>query len=172
MKAARFFLACLLLTSATLARSEPWECFFSPFLGDLRPELADAKQAGRKGVVLMYHFEACPYCARMKAEILSRADVQHAYARNFVAFAIDTRGALSVTGADGRTLRERDFARAAGVRGTPTFDFLSLDGTRAYRHTGGIYDPREFILLGRYVASGAYRSQTFADYKLLQPKGS
>ena len=172
MKAARFLLAGLLLASATLARSEPWEPFFAPFLGDLRPELAEAKQAGRKGIVLMYHFDACPYCARMKAEILSRPDVQQAYARDFTAFAIDTRGALSVTGPDGRTLRERDYARAAGVRATPTFDFLSLDGTRIYRHTGGIYDPREFILLGRYVASGAYRSQTFADYKLLQPKGS
>lgn len=160
------------MLAAPLAQAEAWEAFFSPFLGDLRAELADARSAGRKGIVVMYHFDDCPYCARMKAEILSRPEVQQAYARDFVALAVDTRGATTITGADGRSLPEKDYARAQGVRGTPTFDFLSTDGTRLYRHVGALYDPWEFILLERYVASGAYRSSTFAEYKLLKPKGT
>ena len=44
--------------------------------------------------------------------------------------------------------------------------FLSTpDGERLYRHAGGIFDPAEFLLLGRYVASGAHRSPSFAAYK-------
>ena len=159
------------LLAAGAAHGEGWEPFFAPFLGDLRAELAEAKKAGRKGVVVMYHFDACPYCARMKTEILSRPDVQQAFSREFVAVAIDTRGALEITGLDGKTLPERDHARAAGVRGTPTFDFIAPDGTRLYRHVGALKDPAEFILLGRYVASGEHRSRTFTDYKLLKPKG-
>ena len=169
---ARIVLFAGLLAAATLARAEGWEDFFVPFLGDLRAELADAKAAGRKGVVLMYHFDDCPYCARMKAEVLSRPEVRQAFAKDFAAVAIDTRGAAAVTGPDGRTLPERDFARASGIRGTPTFDFLSPDGTRVYRHVGALYDPEEFILLERFVASGSYRSRTFAEYKLLKPKGT
>lgn len=168
----RTLLLAALLAVATLARAEAWEAFFTPFLGDLRSELADARKAGLKGVVVMYHFEECPYCARMKAEILSRPDVQKAFARDFHAIAVDTRGAVEITGADGRAMPERDFAREQSVRGTPTFDFLSLDGKRIYRHTGAIYDADEFMLLGRYVASGSYRSRTFAEYKLLKPKGT
>ncbi len=159
------------LVVATAAHAEAWEAFFSPFLGDLRAELAEAKKAGRKGVVVMYHFDACPYCARMKKDILSRPEVQKAFAKDFVAIAIDTRGSLDVTAADGTTLPERDYARAAGVRGTPTFDFIAPDGARLYRHVGALDDPAEFMLLGRYVASGAYRSRNFADYKLLKPRG-
>lgn len=170
MTLARLLVAASLCL-ATAVHAEAWEGFFAPFLGDLRAELAEARQAGKKGVVVMYHFEACPYCAQMKRDVLSRREVQQAFAKDFVALAIDTRGALEITGTDGKPLPESDYARAAGVRGTPTFDFIAPDGTRLYRHLGGVSDPAEFILLGRYVASGAYRSRTFADYKLLKPKG-
>ena len=42
---------------------------------------------------------------------------------------------------------------------------LETNGERLYRHIGAMFDPAEFLLLERYVASGAYRSQTFAQFK-------
>ena len=158
-------LAALLLALALPASAASWEDFFDPFLGDLRAELQEAKRAGRKGAVLMYHFDECPYCQRMKREVLSREDVQESFGRDFVRLAIDTRGAQPITGLDSRTLPENAFARQQKVRGTPTFDFYSADGEHLYRHSGGVFDPAEFILLGRYVASGAHRTLTFFQYK-------
>lgn len=155
----------LLLISTTALAAEPWEAFFDPFLGDLKSELADAKAAGKRGVVIMYHFEECPYCRRMKHEVLLRPEVQQAYHNDFTVVAIDTRGAQPITGLDGKVLPENQYAKSVGVRATPTFDFYAPDGQRAYRHVGGIFDPQEFMLLERYVASGAYRSQTFAQFK-------
>ena len=160
---ARVFL--LLVLSAAAQAAEPWEAFFDPFLGDLKSELADAAAAGKRGVVIMYHFEECPYCRRMKREVLLRPEVQRAYRRDFTVVAIDTRGAQPITGADGKVLAENRYARAAGVRATPTFDFYAPDGQRMYRHVGAIYEVGDFLLLERYVASGAYRSQTFAQFK-------
>jgi thioredoxin-related protein len=78
---------------------------------------------------------------------------------------LDTRGAQEVVGFDGRALRESDHARAAGIRGTPTFVFHGPDGRALATHVGGIYDPQEFIVLGEYVAAGAYRTGSFADFK-------
>jgi thioredoxin-related protein len=158
------FLLPLLFAASALA-AEPHEKFFDPFLGDLRAEVAEAKRLGRAGVVVMYHFEECPYCARMKREVLSRPEVQEQYRADFIVVAIDTRGSQPVSGVDGRTFPENEFARQQMVRATPTFDFYDNDGARAYRHVGGIFDPAEFLLLGRYVASGAHRSATFAEYK-------
>ena len=160
---ARFVL--LLAFAAAAHAAEPWEAFFDPFLGDLKSELADAKAAGKKGVVIMYHFEECPYCRRMKREVLLRPEVQQAYRKDFTVIAIDTRGAQPITGVQGSTLPENLYAKSVGVRATPTFDFYAPDGERLYRHVGGIFDPREFLLLERYVASGAFRSQTFAQFK-------
>ena len=161
--AARFLL--LLVFGTAVHAAEPWEAFFDPFLGDLKSELADAEAAGKRGVMVMYHFEECPYCRRMKREVLLRPEVQRQFHRDFTVVAIDTRGSQSVTGIDGKALPEKQYARALGVRATPTFDFYAPGGERAYRHVGGIFDAAEFLLLERYVASGAYRSQTFAQFK-------
>lgn len=161
----RFALAFVLLVALPGQGAEAWEAFFDPFLGDLRAELDEAKRTGRKGAVIMYHFEECPYCQRMKREVLSRPEVQEGYRADFVRLAIDTRGAQPITGLDARVFPENVFAKEQKVRGTPTFDFYGVDGERLYRHVGGLFDPAEFLLLGRYVASGAHRSLTFSEYK-------
>ncbi|HYN13530.1 MAG TPA: thioredoxin fold domain-containing protein [Burkholderiales bacterium] len=158
-------LLMMLTFCGTAVAAEPHEKFFDPFLGDLRAEIAEAKRLGRKGVVIMYHFEECPYCARMKREVLSRPEVQEAYRADFIVIAIDTRGSQPVSGMDGRIFPENEFAKQQMVRATPTFDFYGTDAARAYRHAGGIFDPAEFLLLGRYVASGEHRSSTFDEYK-------
>ena len=160
----KLLLSLLLLLAPPAIGAEGWEAFFDPFLGDLRAELDEAKRSGRKGVLVMYHFEECPYCARMKREVLSRPEVQQAFAKDFVRLAIDTRGAQPITGTDGKVFPENEYTRKTGVRATPTFDFYGASGERLYRHTGGVFDPAEFLLLGRYVASGAHRSSTFIEY--------
>jgi thioredoxin-related protein len=155
----------LLAFSSAVQAAEPWEAFFDPFLGDLKSELADAKAAGKRGMVVMYHFEECPYCRRMKREVLLRPEVQRQFHKDFTVVAIDTRGAQPIMGVDGNVLPENQYAKAVGVRATPTFDFYAPDGQRVYRHVGAIFDAAEFLLLERYVASGAYRAQTFAQFK-------
>lgn len=167
----RLLLSFLLLIALPAWGAEAWEAFFDPFLGDLRAELDEAKRSGRKGAVIMYHFEECPYCQRMKREVLSRPEVQEGYRSDFVRLAIDTRGAQPITGLDSRVLPENVFSKEQKVRATPTFDFYGIDGERLYRHVGGLFDPAEFLLLGRYVASGAHRSLTFLEYRQ-KPKGS
>jgi thioredoxin-related protein len=165
-------LAALLLALALspAAAAGSWEDFFVPSMGDLRAEASDAKKAGLSGLMLMFHFEECPYCARMKREVLSRPEVQRHFRARFAAVAIDTRGALEVTGFDGRALPEKEFARALGVRATPSFLFYAPDGTLLASHRGGIFDPAEFMLLGDYVASGAYRNESFATFKQSRQK--
>jgi thioredoxin-related protein len=167
---ARTFAAVVLILAATAARAESWERLFPPSFGDLRAELADVKASGRKGLFVMYHFEECPYCRRMKAGVLSRREVQDWYLREFVAVAIDTRGSQPITGLDGKSLPENEYARSLKVNRTPTFDFYGADGALLYRHSGAIYDAGEFLLLGRYVAGGSYRSQSFPDYLRTQQK--
>ncbi|HEY5636864.1 MAG TPA: thioredoxin fold domain-containing protein [Burkholderiales bacterium] len=155
----------LVTGAARAAERDPLEHFFHPFLGDLREELATAKAAGKRGVMVMYHFDDCPACQKMKKLVLNQGSVQDWYRREFVVVGIDIRGAQPITGIDGKTLPEQAYGKAMAIRGTPSFDFYAPDGARTYRHTGGIFDPAEFLLLGQYVASGAYRTQTFAQYR-------
>jgi thioredoxin-related protein len=162
----RLFAALVLLFAlAPAGAAEGWERFFELSFGDLRVEAAEAKSAGKQGLMVMYHFDDCPYCARMKSDVLSRPEVQGWYRARYRAIAIDTRGSQEVTGFDGRTLRENEYARAIGVRATPSFAFYATDGTLLYTHRGGVAEPAEFILIGEYVSTGAFRAGSFAAYK-------
>ncbi len=167
----RAFAALVLLLALAPAGAAPgWERFFELSFGDLRAEAAEAQKAGKQGLVLMFHFDDCPYCTRMKRDVLSRPEVQAYYRKHFRAIAIDTRGSQEITGFDGRALPEGQYARALGVRATPSFNFHAADGTLLATHRGAIYDPAEFILLGEYVSSGAYRGASFATYKQTRHK--
>jgi thioredoxin-related protein len=139
--------------------------FFQPFLGDFRAELADARRAGKQGVMVMYHFEDCPSCQWMKANILSREDVQAYYRERFVLLPLDTLGALTITDFDGKEWTEKEYARSIPIKGTPTFVFYGLNGKPLAKHVGRIKDPIEFMLLADFVATGAYRNMDFAQYK-------
>ncbi len=161
-----------LLPAALAVERDPDSHFFMPFLGDLRDELGEARTDGRKGLLVMYHFEACPSCQRMRREVLNRPEVQDWYRRTFRPIAIDIRGAQPITDLNGKTQSERAYGRAVKIRGTPTFDFYALDGARVYRHVGGLFEPADFLLLGRFVAIGAYNRQSFEDFRQATQKGS
>jgi thioredoxin-related protein len=172
-------LACRLLALAALAlapaltaadapvvaKRDPMQHFFAPSLGDLKAEAAEARAAGKRAVFVMYMRDDCPYCERMKRDVLSRPAVQDYYRREFTVLAVDVKGAVPVVDFAGRSSTEKAFAAAQGVKLTPTIVFYDLDGAPLARHRGEIRDPAEFLLLGRYVASGAYRTRSFAEYK-------
>lgn len=144
--------------------------FFDANTGDLKAELADAKAAGKKAVLVMYEQEGCPLCLYMKQNVLNRSDVQALYHRYFAIFSIDLFGAVPLKDFSGRDITEKAWASAANVRGTPTFAFHDLSGSEIVRITGAIRDPEEFKLLAEFVASGAYRQRQFAEYKQNRPR--
>lgn len=148
--------------------------FFDANTGDLKAELADAKAANKKAILLMYEQEGCPACLYMKQNVLNRVDVQELYRRHFVSFTVDIHGSVPLKDFSGRDLTEKAFAAQARVRGTPTFAFHDLAGTEIVRITGAVRDIEEFRLLAEFVASGAYKTRQFAEHKqlLLKKKGS
>jgi thioredoxin-related protein len=160
--------AALLLSLAALAApaSEGWEKFFARGLGDFREELADARGAGKLGIVFIYQQDPCPYCERMKANILSRPDVQKWYGERFAAYSIDVRGSTAMTDFAGRRTTEGSYAREALVRGAPAMDFYDLQGRLVARIPGEIPDWKTFLALGDWVASGAHAKQTFEQFRV------
>jgi thioredoxin-related protein len=158
-------IAPFLMAGPAAQARDAMDDFFQPFLGDFQAELADAKRTGKQGIMVMYHFEECRSCQWMKANILSRQDVQAYYRERFVLLPLDTLGALTITDFQGREWTEKEFARSVPVKATPTFIFYDLDGRPVAKHVGRIKDPAEFMLLADYVASGTYRTMSFAQYR-------
>ena len=153
------------------AESRDASRFFSLNTGDLRAEAADAHAEGKKALLVMFEQEGCPGCLYMKRNVLSRKDVQDFYRRHFVNLAIDIWGAVPLRDFAPRDSNEKAFAHAAKVKGTPTFVFYDLAGNEIVRIFGTIEDAAEFLLLGEFVASGAYKTRSFAQYKTQVRKG-
>lgn len=144
--------------------------FFSLNTGDFKAELADARKAGKKALFLMFEQDGCPGCLYMKQNVLNRVDVQDFYRARFVSFSINIFGAVPLSDFAGRDHTEKSYAQSARIKGTPTFLFYDLDGKEVMRIVGPVRDAAEFMLLGEFVSSGAYKSRNFAEYKQTQLK--
>jgi thioredoxin-related protein len=162
---AALLLPALAAAQATGAARDPMQHFFTPTLGDLKAELDDARRAGKRAAFVMYMRDDCPYCERMKRDILSRPAVQDAFRSRFALLAVDTKGAVPISDFAGKPTTEKDFALAQGVRYTPVIIFYGLDGKPLTRIDGEIRTVEEFMLLGEFVASGAYAKMKFAEFR-------
>lgn len=156
----------LLFTAPAWAETrDPMNHFFQSKFGDLRADLQEARKQGKKGVFLFFEMDECPFCERMKTTVLNQSEVQDAYRANFLIYPIDVNGDTELTDFQGKTTTEKAFAFGLRVRATPVLMFFDLDGKPVARHTGPTKDKAEFLLLGQYVAEGAYATQTFIKYK-------
>lgn len=105
----------------------------------------DVKEAAADGKRLMLYFwqDGCPACARMKATTLADRAIVDQTRRHFVAVALNVFGEREVLWTDGRTLREKELARALDIRGTPTLLVLDEQGTIVLRQVGYV-PPQQF----------------------------
>ena len=167
----------LLLVLALLAAStgyaaekprDPGQFFFNDSFWDFSEELQTARATGKKGILIMFEMDECPFCHRMKSTILNQPDVQAYFRENFLIFPVDIEGDVELTDFEGRVTTMKDFAfKQYRVRATPVFAFFDLDGNyiKRARFTGAARDKDEFMMLGRYVVDEAYKQETFTRYK-------
>ncbi len=162
----RFLIVLLMfLSGSVVAETRDVQGFFDQNLGDFKTELAVARKEGKIGILLMYELEDCPFCHRMKGTILNQSEVQDYYRKHFLIFSVDIYGDNPLVDFSGKPTTEKKFAAEQRVRATPVFGFYDLDGKPMTRFTGASKDVNEFMLLGHYVAEGAWKTMPFAKYK-------
>ena len=162
------FLACALIQSTAFAAAgkDPYKYFFNETWGDFNEELATAREQGKKGILIFFEMDECPFCHYMKMNVLNQPEVQAFYRKNFLIFTVDIEGDVEITNMQGKTMKQKDFAfRENRVRATPVFAFFDLEGKRIFRHTGKTSGVEEFIWMGEYVADGIYKETSFTRYK-------
>ena len=163
-------LVALAAFPASAAELRDPQTLFNLNMGDLRAEAAEAKAEGKKAVMVMFEQEGCPGCRHMRTQVLNRKEVQDYYSANFASLALDIWSSVPIRDFASRESTEKGYAQAAKVKGTPTFVFYDLAGNEISRVFGVVETPEEFLLLGRFISSGAYKSRDFAQYKAAKPR--
>ncbi|MDJ0807651.1 MAG: thioredoxin family protein [Gammaproteobacteria bacterium] len=155
-----------MLCSVQAAVRDPSEHFFDQSLGDFREELETARDEGKKGILIMFEMDECPFCHRMKKTVLNQSEVQDYYKQHFMIFTVDIEGDVEISDFQGNPTSEKDFAfKQFRVRATPVFGFFDLEGKLITRYTGATSSLQEFLWLGEFVADGHYRTTNFSRYK-------
>lgn len=167
-KLAGVFSILFLLASTTLSAEtrDPYKHFFNETWGNYQEELENAREQGKKGVLIFFEMDECPFCHYMKENVLNRSQVQEYYRKHFLNFPVDIEGDVEITNMQGEQTKQKDFAfRENRVRATPVFAFFNLEGERIHRHTGKTSGIEEFLWMGEYVAEGIYKDTSFTRYK-------
>ena len=161
-------LVSVLFQSVVIAETEkdPYKYFFNETWGDFKEELENARQQQKKGILIFFEMDECPFCHYMKMNVLNQPEVQAFYRENFLNFSVDIEGDVEITNMQGKVTKQKDFAfRENRVRATPVIAFFDLEGKRVFRHTGKTSGVEEFLLMGQYVANGSYKETSFTRYK-------
>ncbi len=144
---------------------DPEKLFESTF-GDLQEELEIVQDEEKTALLIMFETKDCPWCERMKKQVLNRASVQAFYQENFRVISMDAEGDLTVIDFDGNEIEESEFAlKAMRVRATPVFAFFDPEGSLITRYTGALKSADDFILLGNYVIEEKYLDMKFSKYR-------
>ncbi len=164
--AAAWLLYALSTTSLALEIRDPYQHFFQDTFGDFTEEVEIAREEGKKGIVIFFEMDECPFCARMRETVLNRAPVQDYYREHFRIFMVDIEGDTDVVDFSGEEMLAKDFSfKRHKVRATPVIAFFDLEGTRTVRFTGAVRNPEEFMLLGRFAVEGHYKNTNFTRFK-------
>lgn len=168
---ASFVLALSFVPAALAATGQdPYTHFFNDTFGDFSEELEQARENGKKGILVFFEMDECPFCHYMKKNVLNQPEVQAFYRQNFMMFVVDIEGDVEMTDFAGETTTQKSFAEINRVRATPVIAFFDLDGKPVHRHTGRTAGVDEFLWMGQYVAEGVYNDMPFARYKRAKKK--
>ena len=135
--------------------------FTESFL-DLPEDVRDAAKEGRR---LMVYFgqDGCPYCKALMKVNFGDPQVEAFTRKHFIAVALNIWGDREVKWLDGRTLAEKELARALNVQYTPTLLFFDEKGEIVLRLNG--YQPLDrFRVALDYARLPKEGRPAYADY--------
>ncbi len=158
----------LLTISPAVIFAADYKEFFDETFGDFQEELENAADEGKKGILLMFEMDECPFCHRMKRTVLNQPEVQDFFHEHFRIFTVDVEGDLEIVDFNGEQTTQKEMAlKQFRVRATPVFQFVDLEGkpARRGRYTGATSGIDEFMQFGQYLVDSAYEEMHFNKYK-------
>ena len=143
-------------------KATEYPSWFKESFLDLREDIHEAEKANKR-VVIMFTQDNCPYCNLLVERNLSQRGIVDTLKTKFDVIAINMWGDREVTGLDGKTYTEKNFAAALKVQFTPTLMFFDEAGNTILRLNGYVPPARMQAALD-WVAGRHEKTQAFRDF--------
>lgn len=144
------------------AKETHYPAWFKESFLDLREDIAEARQSGRR-VMLLFTQDNCPYCNLLVERNLSQREIETALKEHFDVIALNLWGDREVKGGDGRSHTEKGFGAALKVQFTPTLVFLDETGQTLLRLNGYV-PPGRFKAALDWVSGREEKRIAFRDF--------
>ena len=138
---------------------------------DMREDVGDAARSGRR-LMLYFHQDGCPYCAKLLRDNFGRKDVVERMRRHFDVVSINIWGDREVTDLSGTATTEKAFARGLRVQFTPTLLVFDERGAVAQRINGYLPPPQFIAALERAAPASSIDARTGAGIGGPQPSAA
>ncbi|VAX12095.1 thioredoxin SoxW [hydrothermal vent metagenome] len=130
---------------------------------ELKDDISDARENGKKGLIIYFGQKRCPYCKAMLENDWGQKDIINYTQKNFDVIAINIRGQKPVVDLNGKSWTERSYSVAQKTNFTPSLIFYDLQGREALR-LRGYRPPYQFRAALEYAADAHYLEETFKHY--------
>lgn len=137
--------------------------WFKISLGDLNEDVAEARAAGKFGIMVYFGQDRCAYCERLFEVNLADESISRYVREHFDVIPVDIWGIEEFIDTDGKRYSERELSLRYETNFTPSLVFYDRNGRPVYR-LRGYYPPYHFRAVLHYVAEGFYREENFRDY--------
>jgi thioredoxin-related protein len=137
---------------------------------ELQDDVQEAS-AANKHVMLFFHLNNCPYCAKMLDDNFLKEPLKTYIQEHFDVIAINIKGDRPVQYNQELAFSEKELAADLGITLTPTITFINSENKTVAR-LNGYRSPEQFKPVLEYVATQAYKTETLSDYLAKQTQAN
>lgn len=130
---------------------------------DLYDDIEEAVAAGKKGLIVYFGQERCPYCKAHLQNNWGNPEIVQYTRDNFDVIAVDVKGARNITAIDGKVYEEKAFAVKHRTNFTPSLLFYNAQKETVLK-LQGYHPPYQFRAALEYVSDRHYAKEPFRDY--------
>jgi thioredoxin-related protein len=130
---------------------------------DLRGDLADAKKAGKLGIVLFLSAPQCSYCRAFLDFTFGDPGIRRDLTKHFDVIGLEVISDNEITDTNGKAWTMKQFVVEEKAYVTPTLIFLRHDGRRMLRIVG-YYPPEKFRGVLTYLLDGHYEREPLGAF--------
>ena len=141
----------------------------SEFL-DLTDDLANARDNGKKGLMILFTTEGCSYCNVFIHDSLGNPEVSARVQEHFDSIGMEIFDDALMVSPAGEEMPIKVFAKQEGVQYSPTLMFYTNEGKKIFVKTGYLSTERFSSVLD-YLINDHYLRESWTDYagRVIQP---
>ena len=130
---------------------------------DLRDDLEESIESGKKGIIVYFGQKRCPYCQKLINVNFAQPEIESYIRKHFDLIPIDIWGIEEVTDTNGVTMSQNEYSLLEKTNFTPSLLFIDHSGEVVMR-LRGYYPPYQFMAALQYVAEEHYKREKFQVY--------